>query len=140
MRRSLVIGAIMLATYGNSHAQNLAEDIHRDGKGPSTMCGFQGVDALDLIRRVKASPGLRRVTASSRFELFVSADELTQWSFTRPTEQAYPAITCRRLSRDWQGSWRQKRTMRCEAGRRACDRLFAEFQRLDEQFRRSLRK
>nr|WP_166487927.1 hypothetical protein [Mesorhizobium ciceri] len=101
----------MLATYGNSHAQNLAEDIRRDGKGPSTMCGFQGVDALDLIRRVKASPRLRRVTASSRFELFVSAD-----------------------------SWRQKRTMRCEAGRRACDRLFAEFQRLDERFRRSLHK
>ncbi|WP_292530062.1 hypothetical protein, partial [Mesorhizobium sp.] len=110
MRRSLVIGAIMLATYANSHAQQVTEGIHRNGQGPSTMCGFHGADALDLIRQVKASPALRRVPASSRFELFVSADEMTQWVFTRPGEQAYPAITCRRLSRDSRGSGHQERT------------------------------
>ncbi|MER8863204.1 hypothetical protein NKI19_05715 [Mesorhizobium sp. M0751] len=140
MRRFLIVGAIMLATYGASHAQTVDEGIHRDAHGPSTMCGFHGADALDLVEQVRASPALRRVAASSRFELFVSADGLTQWSFTRPTEQAYPAITCNRLSRDRQGSLYQTRTMRCEAGRRACDGLFAEFQQLDERFRRAMRK
>jgi hypothetical protein len=102
------------------------------------MCSLHGADAYDFLRQVKASMDLHRAQESGRFELFVSDDGLTQWIFTRPTEDAYPAVTCRRLNRDGQGHWIAKRSLRCEAGRISCDRLFAEFQRLDEQFRRSL--
>ena len=102
------------------------------------MCGLHGADSHDFLRQVKASTALHRTQDSARFELFVSDDGLTLWVFTRPTEDAYPAVTCRRLNRDGQGHWIAKRSLRCEAGRIACDSLVVEFQRLDEQFQRSL--
>lgn len=102
------------------------------------MCDLHGSDALDFLRQVKTSTALHRSELSTRFELFVSGDGLTQWVFTQPSEEAYPAMTCRRLSKDWQGHWIAKRKLRCEAGRLTCDRLAAEFERLDELLRRSL--
>ena len=119
-------------------AQVVPEGIHSDARGPSTMCGLTGADALDLIRQVRASPSLiAQFSGSDRFDVYASSDSLTHWVFTKPSEPAHPAVTCRRLFQD-DGSWMQDRDIRCDAERAACDRLFTEFHELDEQARQAV--
>ena len=67
-----------------------------------------------------------------RFELFADARQTYQLIFTRPSEAAYPAATCRHTF-EKDGSVRMNRSMSCEAGRAECDGLFLEFQALDAQ-------
>ncbi|RVD55775.1 hypothetical protein EN828_22135 [Mesorhizobium sp. M2D.F.Ca.ET.185.01.1.1] len=113
-----------------------AETVYSYEHGPSTMCGIHGGDTADFLRQVRAS--LRQAPASDRFDLFVAGDGVTQWVFTKPSEKAYPAVTCRWLDKDPQGHWILKRKIRCEANRAACERLADEFASLDDQLRRSL--
>jgi hypothetical protein len=121
-------------------AQLVPEGVHSDPQGRSSMCGIVGDDALDLMRQVRASPSLNRSPIDTdRFELFVSEGGLTQWVFTTPGEAAYPAVTCRLVYQERDGSWLQTRAMRCDASREACDELFLEFQALDEQVRQEIR-
>jgi hypothetical protein len=103
------------------------------------MCGLSGNDALDLLRKVRASRAIsEQAAASDRFEIYATGDSFIQWVFTKKSEPAYPAITCRRIYQEANGSWQQTRNMRCDASREACDRLFSEFQSLDEQMRQQL--
>lgn len=102
------------------------------------MCDIHGADTADFLRKVRARASFHQAPASARFELFVSDDRVTQWVFTEPSEAAYPAVTCRWLDKDSQDHWIIKRKIRCEADRAACDRLADEFQKLDDQVRRSL--
>jgi hypothetical protein len=103
------------------------------------MCGLSGDDARDLFRKVRASRAItKQPEASDRFEIYATGDSLIQWVFTKKSEPAYPAITCRRMYQEANGSWHQTRNMRCDASREACDRLFSEFQSLDEQMRQQL--
>ncbi|RUX24880.1 hypothetical protein EOA23_21195 [Mesorhizobium sp. M2A.F.Ca.ET.042.01.1.1] len=132
MKAVFAAGAMLIASADISGA----ETVYRYEHGPSTMCGIRGADTADFLRQVRA--GLRQVPASDRFDLFVADDGVTQWVFTKPSEKAYPAVTCRWLDRDSQGNWISKREIRCEADRAACDRLADEFASLDDQLRRSL--
>src|SRR5688572_27264612 len=123
-------------------AQTVPEGIHSDAEGPSTICGLTGSDAVHLMRQVRASPTLtEQAIQSDRFELYASAirgDSFVQWALTRQTEPAHPAVTCRHVYREDDGSWYQRRGMRCDAGREACDRLFTEFRELDERVRQEM--
>jgi hypothetical protein len=140
LKKCLIVCSALLASCTVAQAQQAHDDIHINALGPSAMCGLRGVDAADLIQQVKKSADFRRQSVSTRFELFVSNDRLTQWVFTQPPEEAYPTVTCRYVYRDGEGNWQHKRVMRCEANREACDRLFGEFEELDEQFRQTLQK
>ena len=132
MKAVFVAGAILIASADISGA----ETVYRYEHGPSTMCGIHGGGTADFLRQVRAS--LHQAPASDRFDLFVGDDGVTQWVFTKPSEKAYPAVTCRWLDKDSQGHWIIKRKIRCEADRAACDRLAGEFATLDDQLRRSL--
>jgi hypothetical protein len=115
-------------------AQLVPEGIHQDAKGPVELCGLKAADVPRLREAARDSDTLRfRAINSERFELFASDDELNQLVFTRSTETAYPAATCRHSFRVADGSWHQRRTMRCEATREACDKLFVEFEGLDKR-------
>lgn len=133
----LLSGALMAST---SNAQLVPEGVHRIDTGPVTMCGLTGRDALDLIARVRASSAFRRESIQSdRFEMYVPIEGMDQLVFMRPSEPAHPAVTCRHVFQDSTGNWMHQRSMRCDASRDACDRLFLEFQALDEQMGRGLR-
>ncbi|WP_193771564.1 hypothetical protein [Mesorhizobium sp. M2E.F.Ca.ET.219.01.1.1] len=132
MKAVFVAGAILIASADISGA----ETVYRYEHGPSAMCGIHGGGTADFLRQVRAS--LRQAPASDRFDLFVGDDGVTQWVFTKPSEKAYPAVTCRWLDKDSQGHWIIKRKIRCQADRAACDRLAGEFATLDDQLRRSL--
>ena len=122
-------------------AQTVPETIHRETEGPSTLCGVTGTNAAAIIQAVRKMPELtdRRIS-SERFELFSSSDETVQWVFTRPSEPAHPAITCREIRKDADGKVWMKRDMRCDADRVNCDNLFLEFQNLDGQLKAALRR
>ncbi len=140
MRRSAGIGAILVAMSGTAGAQLVPEGVHSDPQGPSSMCGIVGDDALDVMRQVRASPSLgQRPINTGLFELFMSPDGLTQWVLTTPSDEAHPAVTCRLVYQERDGSWLQTRAMRCDASREACDKLFLEFQALDEQMWQAMR-
>ena len=140
MKCLLLTAAILLSAFpSETRSQPVPEGIHREAQGPSQMCGLTGANALDLIRQVTASPNFRRASGSNRFEFYLSTNGADALVFTLPSEPAYPAITCRHLF-DQAGSTYQERTMRCDASREACDRLFLEFRALDEELARSLRR
>jgi hypothetical protein len=123
-----------------ARGQLVPEGIHQNATGPSEMCGISGRDARDLIEKARTSPALRATPIKSdRFELFVSTQGMDQVVVTRPGEPAYPSVTCRHVYQDAEGNWLHERQMRCEASREACDRLFIEFKRLDEQALQELR-
>lgn len=63
---------------------------------------------------------------------------MDQWALTRPTEPAYPSVTCRHAYQQ-DGNWYQIRNMRCDAGRAACDHLFIDFQQLDQRMIEEIR-
>lgn len=134
-----MLAAALLSSGNAAGAQIVPEGIHSFAEGPSDLCGVVGNDALDIISRLRASSDHRQVALDSdRFELFVGPDDLDQWVVTRATEPAHPAVTCRDISQDAAGNWVQSREMRCDSTREACDRLFLEFQELDERLAREL--
>jgi len=130
----LVVGAQLQAA-----SQITAEQVHQDATGSSTMCGITGRNANDLMEIVRRTSRLHKQSINSpRFELYSTDDSLTQWTFTQPSEPAYPAVSCRHTFQGADGGWRQTRDLRCDASRAACDRLFIEFRDLDERMKRAL--
>lgn len=137
--RFMFLSMLALASSQPVAAQSVAEGVHSDAHGPSTMCGLTGKDAQDLMKQVRVSRTVsNQALNSDRFELYASSDSLIQWVFTKPNEPAYPAVTCRHVYQEKDGSWYQTRNMRCDSVREACDRLFTEFQALDERARQEL--
>ncbi len=134
MLRSALAGALILGAPVETTTQVTPEEAHRDAKGPSKLCGISGRDAEELMRIVRQTSRFREQPInSSRFEAFATKDGMTQWVFTRPSEPAYPAVTCRQVFRDEEGGLSQTRALLCGASREACDRLFVEFRDLDAQ-------
>lgn len=139
MVTSSVILALALVIASAVSAQSVPESMHSDVQGPSEMCGLVGRDAQDLMRQVRSSPTVTQQNLNSnRFEAYANDNGFMQWVLTKPAEPAYPAVTCRHAYQDKDGSWQQTRNMRCDASRAACDKLFIEFQNLDEQMRQEI--
>ena len=103
------------------------------------MCGVTGRNAEDLMRTVRQMHRFRAQPINSpRFELFATEDSLTQWVFTRPSEPAFPAVSCRHVYRKKEGGFSLARDLRCDASREACDRLFIELRDLDNLAREAI--
>ena len=120
-------------------AQRVPEGIHSIQSGPVEMCGIRGRDLGAYVAALRTSPAHRpEAIGSDRFELFVAKEGWDQIVLTRPTEPAHPAATCRHALRDAEGNFMMERQMRCDASREACDRLFLEFQALDERMRQEI--
>ena len=120
-------------------AQLVPEGIHTTPSGPLEMCGIRGRDLGDYIAALRASAAHRpEAIGSDRFELYVAKEGWDQIVLTRPAEPAHPAATCRHAYRDAEGNIMMERHMRCDASREACDRLFLEFQALDERMRQEI--
>ncbi len=135
----LLLSALLAVFAAPADAQSVPEGIHSFADGPAEMCGVSGPDAAGLIAAARLSPMLRSTPIDSdRFELFVAVEGMDQLVVTLPSEPAHPAATCRHVYQDEAGNWMQDRTMRCDAGREACDRLFIEFRELDERLRQAL--
>jgi hypothetical protein len=136
------IAALALVPFAPAQAETQVtpEQAHVDATGPSTMCGVTADDANGLMRLVRQRHRFRRQPIeSSRFEVFQTRDSTRQWVFTKPSEPAYPAISCREFYTDMSGGTSQRRSLRCDASRQACDRLFQEFSDLDNRMIRTLR-
>jgi hypothetical protein len=138
--RTLKLTAIVLAAVSQlSATQQVPEGIHSEARGPSEMCGLVGRDALDLVAQAKASSHLSEVAIETeRFVMFANADHSYQLVATTASETAYPAASCRHTFEE-DGQVRMIRSLRCDAGRAACDALFLEFQALDAGVTRQIR-
>ena len=114
-------------------AQTVPDSIHSEGRGPTELCGLTASNVIELRVKVTQASGFTATPIDSdRFELFSAEDPLRQLVFTRNSEAAYPAATCRSVVEE-DGSLHLVRSMRCEAKRAECDALFLEFQALDAQ-------
>jgi hypothetical protein len=139
LAHALLSCCLSLAAPVSADAQLVPEGIHQNANGPVELCGLKGTNVAALVLAARGSDELRSTPIDSdRFELFASKDSLKQLVFTRSTEAAYPAATCRHAFKVADGSWQQTRDMRCEATREACDKLFLEFQDLDQRLAASL--
>ncbi len=129
---------LLLGPVDAASAQSVPEGVHSEAQGPVQLCGLVADSVASLRTKAAASETLRVVPLDTpRFDLYADARQTYQLIFTRPSEAAYPAATCRHTFEE-DGSVRMNRSMRCEAGRAECDALFLEFQALDAQLTSSI--
>ncbi|WP_324134445.1 hypothetical protein [Bosea sp. (in: a-proteobacteria)] len=143
MHRLILAIATILNAVTPSSAQTVPDGIYRRADGPAKMCGLIGRNATDVLAQARQSPDFRVIPnlSSDRFEMFetIRGEPFKfQLVATRPSEPAFPAVTCRELYQGG-GGLRMTRTMQCDADRAACDALFLEFQAFDAQLTQTLR-
>jgi hypothetical protein len=133
-----LLGFLIALTPLTASGQSDPNNAYSRAKGPVEMCGVRGKNVKDLVRRVRNSRALRlSPIESDRFELFQTVQPKYQLLITKPSEAAYPAVSCRHLYAAG-GSLRVNRQLRCEAGRAECDALFQELRGLDAAFTRAM--
>lgn len=137
----MVLALITLAACSPAlMAQQVPEGIHSPASGPVNLCGHVEPDLVAFETWVRANPSLQEDEGTDRFEVFNAVRApLRQYILARPSEPAYPAITCRLFSNRPDGGSNMTRQMRCDASREACDALFIEFQELDARVLAELR-
>lgn len=120
-------------------ADDVPEGVHKEASGASDVCGIAGQGALAIREKLRADPTIvEKPSGSPRFETYFSTVETKQWTVTTKGDPSYPAVTCVHLY-NAEGATRLNRQMRCDASRKACDRLFLEFQAHDAQIKRQIR-
>ena len=134
---ALILAAVAFAV--PAAAQKVPDDIHSVVQGPSELCGITARNARHFEAKVRAIRTYRQQPDRSRLHVFLSTDQQTQWSFATRANPAYPLATCRKIRKRADGSSYVHREMRCDAPRAACDKVFLEFHKYDEQLRRVLR-
>lgn len=120
-------------------AQAVAEGIHSEARGESSVCGITGSDALNIRDALRSDPTINEEPSpSKRFETYFSSTEPKQWTVTTRADAAFPAVACVHLVTS-NGGTDMQREMRCDASRDACDTLFLEFRAHDEGIRKQIR-
>ena len=71
--------------------------------------------------------------------IVTEANGLTIWSFAPADHPAHPAYVKRWVFQK-DGAWYQDMNVMCGASKAACDKLVADFQKLNEQMRESVQK
>lgn len=136
MRKLLIL--VLPALMAQSQPPLVPEGVHSDVEGPPELCGFTGSDVADLQRQVLASPGFVEEGSTNLYQVFNRAKDFVQFVFPQPGTLAFPMATCRKVIENSDGSILMKGEMHCDGSRDECDRVFLQFQELDEQVRRSL--
>ena len=120
MRKLLIL--VLPALMAQSQPPLVPEGVHSDVEGPPELCG----------------PGVVEEGSTNLYQVFNRAQDFVQFVFPQPGTLAFPKATCRKVIENSDGSILMKREMHCDGSRDECDRVFLQFQELDEQVRRSL--
>lgn len=107
--------------------------------GNVSLCGQEAASLAELDAWIRSTDSLAPGNSDARFEVFdATGQPFRQYVLTRPSEYAHPAITCRLVTENPDGTAGFSREMSCDADKASCDRLFLEFYELDEQLRAEL--
>jgi hypothetical protein len=141
VRRASRAAALALACLGAfsgpASAQPAPSAAPADPRTITEMCGVSAQSAPAFVETVRRNPRFQRQTGNSRFDLFSSSNQRSQWAATKPGEPAHPAVTCREVTNgeDGRGALTLVRKMRCDAAPAACTALLREFEALDDEVR-----
>ena len=108
--------------------------------GPAEICGITAQGALEFEAKVRADDAYREQDRNALYVLFSADDGLRQWAFATRDNPAYPAATCRRITRDDGGNLHSSRRIACEGPKIECDRVYLQFKSVDERLNQALRK
>ncbi|MEN2675465.1 hypothetical protein ABEQ61_12365 [Cutibacterium acnes] len=112
---------------------------HAQSPEPAQETVFQKVsDALDYL---KSKPGVSFTTTKPDAWLIANdTAPFAIWSFVPQGHYAYPAVVKRELKKDPQGNVSVAMTAICEAPKEACDKLIGEFQAMNAQAAKDVRR
>lgn len=122
-----------------SPAPLVPEGIHSNAEGPPELCGFKGRDLRDLERRVMSDANFAEHQGDQEYRVFLNETVMVQFVFPKAGTSVFPMATCRKLFTDSSGGVSMTREMRCEGSREECDRVFLQFQNLDNKLTRETR-
>jgi hypothetical protein len=94
----------------------------------------ESASVASRLEWLKTQPSLRTtITTPDHWVVLSTPDGAVQWSFTPSGHYAHPAVVRRELKLRQNGDVFVEMTSQCEAVKKDCDKLLAEFERLNER-------
>ena len=127
----LLFLVVLLAS--SASAQRVPEGIHRETRGPPTLCGIKGADLAAIQQQVLEDRRFVEEGSTDLYRVFNRDEDFTQFVFPQPGTLSYPMATCRKVVSNPDGSSSIRRELQCEASREECDNIFLQFNALDQR-------
>lgn len=97
------------------------------------FCQVQGSSPQDYAANVLKSKAFKRIGGTARFAGYFNRKYTLYLIVTKPGHPAHPAASCTRVSSKT-SEWELVTSRRCEASRKACDVLLADWKVLFAQW------
>ena len=130
----LLLAPLLMA---QSEPPLVPESIHSDASGPPELCGLSGRDVADIERKVVDDFSFQEEGSTDKYRVFVRERDFVQFVFPRPATLSFPMATCRKVISQSDGTYVQ-RELHCAGTREECDRIYLEFQALDDKVKQAL--
>lgn len=101
----------------------------------ANFCGVAGNTAQEIAANVLKTKEFKKIGGNARFVGYWHKKTYQMLAVTKPGNKAHPGVACRRVIR--RGDWQAWTTIKCQAGRKACNALLDEFKVLDAQWNRA---
>lgn len=118
-------------------APTVPEGIHNESNGPPELCGFTAPDLAALERKITQDPSFREENSTELYRVFNNTAIFVQFVFPRPGTLGFPMATCRKVTSQPDGTY-ISRNLLCGGSREECDKIFLEFQAIDERVKQEL--
>ena len=125
-----VVVALMIAGIAGSALGGTA--LVAPNASQESSVGYPSVAAA--LANLKSVPG-NEVSVQDGWTIINDSNHLTVWSFTPVGHPAYPAVV-RRITVERNGAWYVETAALCQAEKKPCDELIAQFKKLNEEMRK----
>jgi hypothetical protein len=111
----------------------------QESPGAASSLGYTSV--AEALASLRAKPGATVTVTKPDGWIIVNepAPDFAAWSFTPEGHYAHPAVVRRQIKQDAKGRVGVQMTALCQAEKQPCDRLFREFEQLNERMREDVR-
>ena len=115
----------------------VAESATPPQPAPADASEFGFATPDDALRDLRSRRGVT-ITNQGGWTVVDDRENLTLWSFTPPGHPAHPAGVKRTIVKDSSGNVSVVMSARCGASKTACDKLWSEFNELNNRMRQSI--
>ena len=114
---------------------------HISGASAGSVCDrvqSAGMTPAGLLGEI--SKTLTKTSDGNGYVAFVDTPNVAVWTFTKPGHRAHPSVVCRTIIVNPDGSIGIEMKMLCVSTDAACERLVADFNKLNESMKEELNR
>jgi len=107
---------------------------HTEGASAGSVCDrVHSAGATPASLLVEMSNDLTKIADRDGYVAYVNSPKTAVWTFTKPGHEAHPSVVCRSVIANPDGSNSIDMKVLCIGTDAACDKLVADFKRLNER-------